>query len=199
VRNDLRLNGDVYLHWPYRNDYKHIIEHILWWNSVRDNIQCGILSNNDPWMAAVPDKICTASCTYIHYVHSNREWRSSPDVVALVSPPKKWWGSLYYIYCRLGESESATADADLLGFASRADGNRLSAKQRVKTRRCPRLHTYIHVLSLCHLSPLRVTWRITNQNFQKILFLCNSSHNFTRKRNELRYHCCLSQLYFIGH
>jgi hypothetical protein len=79
----------------------------------------------------------------MHYVHSNREWRSSPDVVALVSPPKKWWGSLYYIYCRLGKSESATADADLLGFASHADGSRPSAEQRVKTRRCPRLHTYI--------------------------------------------------------
>jgi hypothetical protein len=25
-----------------------------------------------------------------------------------------------------------------------------------------------------------------------------SSHNFTPKRSELRYHCCLSQLYFIG-
>jgi hypothetical protein len=31
---------------------------------------------------------------------------------------------------------------------------------------------------------------ITNENFQKILFSCNSSHNFTPKRNELRYHCC---------
>jgi hypothetical protein len=39
----------------------------------------------------------------------------------------------------------------------------------------------------------------TNENFQKILFSCNYSHNFTPKRNELRYHCCLSQLYFIGH
>jgi hypothetical protein len=28
---------------------------------------------------------------------------------------------------------------------------------------------------------------------------CNSSHNFTAKRNELRFHCCLSQVYFIGH
>jgi hypothetical protein len=34
---------------------------------------------------------------------------------------------------------------------------------------------------------------------KKILFLCNSSHNSTPKRNELRYDCCLSQLYFIGH
>jgi hypothetical protein len=33
-------------------------------------------------------------------------------------------------------------------------------------------HTYIHVLSLCHLYPLPVTWRVTNVNFQKILFLC---------------------------
>jgi hypothetical protein len=37
------------------------------------------------------------------------------------------------------------------------------------------------------------------ENFQKILFLMLSSHYFTPKRNELRYHCCLSQLYFIGH
>jgi hypothetical protein len=60
-------------------------------------------------------------------------------------------------------------------------------------------HTSVHVLSLCHLYPLPLTSRITNENFQKIFFLCNSSHNFTPKRNEFRYHCCLSQLYFIGH
>jgi hypothetical protein len=30
-------------------------------------------------------------------------------------------------------------------------------------------------------------------------FLVHSSHNCTPKRNELRYHCCLSQLYFIWH
>jgi hypothetical protein len=29
-------------------------------------------------------------------------------------------------------------------------------------------------------------------------FLMHSSHNFTPKWNEFRYHCCLSQLYFIG-
>jgi hypothetical protein len=33
----------------------------------------------------------------------------------------------------------------------------------------------------------------------KDTFLMHSSHNFTPKRNELRYHCCLSQLYFTGH
>jgi hypothetical protein len=144
----------------------------------------------------------------MHYVHSNREWRSSPDVVALVSPPKKWWGSLYYIYCRLGESESATADADLLGFASRADGNCLSAEQRVKTQRCPRLHTYIHtyihtciyVLSYVISTPLQVTWRIQMRAFKRYLscaILLTTLH--LRESNELRYHCHLSQLYFIGH
>jgi hypothetical protein len=63
----------------------------------------------------------------------------------------------------------------------------------------PHVATYVHVLSLCHLYPLPSTWQITNENFQKILSLCNSSHNFTPTRNEIRYHCCLSQLYFIGH
>jgi hypothetical protein len=48
-----------------------------------------------------------------------------------------------------------------------------------------------------HMSSLPFTGYL--KNFQKILFLCNSSHNFTPKRNELRYHCCFSQLYFIGH
>jgi hypothetical protein len=71
------------------------------------------------------------------------------------------------------------------------------------TRKNDKIHTasctYIHVLSLCHLYLLPVTWRVTNENFQKILFSCNASHNFTPKRNELRYHGCLSQLYFIGH
>jgi hypothetical protein len=36
----------------------------------------------------------------------------------------------------------------------------------------PHVHTYIHVLSLCYLYPLPVTWRVTNVNFQKRLFLC---------------------------
>jgi hypothetical protein len=48
-------------------------------------------------------------------------------------------------------------------------------------------------------TPLPVTWRVTNVNFQKDTFLMHSSHNFTPKRNELGYHCCLSQLYFIWH
>ncbi len=60
-------------------------------------------------------------------------------------------------------------------------------------------HPYIYVLSLRHLYPLLFTWRITNENFQKILFSCNPSHNFTPKRNEIGYYCCVSQLYFIGH
>jgi hypothetical protein len=65
--------------------------------------------------------------------------------------------------------------------------------------------TYIHVvLSLCHLYSLTVTWRVTSKwEVPKDTFLMQSlvlsSHNFTPKRSELRYHCCLSQLYFIGH
>jgi hypothetical protein len=33
--------------------------------------------------------------------------------------------------------------------------------------------------------------------FSKGTFFVHSSYNFTPKKNELRYHCCLSQLYFI--
>jgi hypothetical protein len=80
-----------------------------------------------------------------HYVHSNREWRSSPDVVALVSPPKKWWGSLYYIYCRLGESKSATADADLLGVP-------VKAKSRVSVRLPFSYSKHSHGNNLCNCS-----------------------------------------------
>jgi hypothetical protein len=40
-------------------------------------------------------------------------------------------------------------------------------------------HTYVHDLSLCHLYPLPVTWRVTIVNFQKIPFLVLSSHNFS--------------------
>ena len=36
---------------------------------------------------------------------------------------------------------------------------------RIHTASC----TYIHVLSLCHLYPLPFTWRIANENFQKII------------------------------
>jgi hypothetical protein len=32
--------------------------------------------------------------------------------------------------------------------------------------------TYIHVLSLCHLYPFTSYLKNTNENFQKILFLC---------------------------
>jgi hypothetical protein len=53
-------------------------------------------------------------------------------------------------------------------------------------------HTYVNGQSFCHLYPLPFTWRITNENFQKILSPCNSSHNFTPKRNELTEHCCLA-------
>jgi hypothetical protein len=62
----------------------------------------------------------------------------------------------------------------------------------------PHVHMYMfypYVISTLYM----FTWQITNENFQKILFSCNSSHNFTAKRNELRYHFSLSQLYFTGH
>jgi hypothetical protein len=66
------------------------------------------------------------------------------------------------------------------------------------------IHTYIHTYMFCPYvisTPLLVTWRVTNENLlPKDTSLVHSSHNFTLKRNELRYHhCCLSQLYFIGH
>jgi hypothetical protein len=76
------------------------------------------------------------------------------------------------------------------------EGLKMMGSDKIRTASC----TYVHVLFLCHLYPLPFTWRITNENFQKILFSCNSSHNFTPKRNELWYRCCcFSQLYFIGH
>jgi hypothetical protein len=62
----------------------------------------------------------------------------------------------------------------------------------------------IHSLMYIHTCPVLMSslpftgyLKNTNENFQKIHSSCNSSHNFTPKRNELRYHCCLSQLYFI--
>jgi hypothetical protein len=33
-------------------------------------------------------------------------------------------------------------------------------------------HMYVQILSLCHSTPLQFTWRVTNVNFQRILFLC---------------------------
>ncbi len=73
---------------------------------------------------------------------------------------------------------------------------KLMGSDKICTASC----TYIHILSLCHLYPLPVSYlKNRNENFQKTLFSCNFSHNFTPKKNELRYHCCLSQLYFIGH
>jgi hypothetical protein len=54
----------------------------------------------------------------------------------------------------------------------------MMGSDKIHTASC----TYIHVLSLCHLYPLLVTWRITNENIQMIIFSCNSSHNFIPKR-----------------
>jgi hypothetical protein len=59
--------------------------------------------------------------------------------------------------------------------------------------------TYICVLSLCHLYSFTSYLKSHKCKLPKDTFLVHSSHNFTPKRNELRYHCCLSQLYFIGH
>jgi hypothetical protein len=73
-------------------------------------------------------------------------------------------------------------------------GLEMMGSDKICTASC----TYSHFLSLWHLYPLPFTWRVTNENFQKILFLCISSHNFTPKIYELKYHCCFSQLYFIG-
>jgi hypothetical protein len=59
---------------------------------------------------------------------------------------------------------------------------------------------YIHTGSIL-MSSLPFTIYLKNYKWKlsKILFSCNSSHNFTPKRNDLRYHCSLSKLYFIGH
>jgi hypothetical protein len=52
---------------------------------------------------------------------------------------------------------------------------------------------HVHTCSVLMSSlPFTVYLKNYNENFQKILFLCNSSHNFAAKRNELRYHCCLA-------
>jgi hypothetical protein len=59
-------------------------------------------------------------------------------------------------------------------------GLEMMGSDKIRTASCTYIHdkihtashTYIHVLSLCHLYPLPVTWRVTNVNFQKILFLC---------------------------
>jgi hypothetical protein len=61
----------------------------------------------------------------------------------------------------------------------------------------PHVHTYMfcpHVISTLYQLLEEYKWELS-----KDTFLMHSSHNFTPKRNELRYHWCLSQLYFIGH
>jgi hypothetical protein len=60
-------------------------------------------------------------------------------------------------------------------------------------------HTYVHVLSLCHLYSFTGNLKSHKHELPKDTFLMHSSHNFTPKRNELIYHCSLSQLYFTGH
>jgi hypothetical protein len=64
---------------------------------------------------------------------------------------------------------------------------------------CTASLTYIHVLSLCHLYSFTGYVKSHKCELPKDIFLVHSSHNITRKRNEFRYHCCLSQLYFIAH
>ena len=64
----------------------------------------------------------------------------------------------------------------------------------------PDILTYMMFCPYVISTPLLGYLKNTNENFQKILshaILLTS--NFTPKRNELRYHCCLSQLYFIGY
>jgi hypothetical protein len=56
--------------------------------------------------------------------------------------------------------------------------------------------TYIHVLSLFHLCPLPFTWRIMNENYQKILFLYNSFHNI-RVQDILIRGFCVDNFIFI--
>jgi hypothetical protein len=62
-------------------------------------------------------------------------------------------------------------------------GLEMMGSDKIHTASC----TYAHVLSLCYLYPLPVTWRVTNVNFQKILFSCTLlSHFVSSKRNELK-------------
>jgi hypothetical protein len=74
-------------------------------------------------------------------------------------------------------------------------GLRMMGSDKICTASC----TYIHVLSLCHLYPFTGYLKSEKCELSKDTFLVHSSQNFTPKRNELRYHCCLSQLHFIGH
>ncbi len=104
-----------------------------------------------------PDKICTASCTYVHFLSlchlypfwllEECKWELSKDTF-LTHAILLTTLHLNILFCK---------------------GLEMMGSDKIHTAS----HAYIHVLS--------------------------SSHNFTPKRNELRYHCCLSQLYFIGH
>jgi hypothetical protein len=60
---------------------------------------------------------------------------------------------------------------------------------------------YIHTYMVCPYVISALYWLLEEYKWElsKNTFLMHSSHNFTPKRNEVRYHRCLSQLYFIGH
>jgi hypothetical protein len=59
-------------------------------------------------------------------------------------------------------------------------------------------HLYMYMFCPYVISTLYCLLKeLQMRTFKTYFFLCNSSHNLA-KRNELRYHCCLSQLYFIG-
>jgi hypothetical protein len=63
------------------------------------------------------------------------------------------------------------------------------------------LRTYVHACSVL-MSPLPFTSYLKSHKCElpEDTILMHSSHNVTPKRNELGYHhCCLSQLYVIGH
>jgi hypothetical protein len=66
---------------------------------------------------------------------------------------------------------------------------------------CTASHTYIHTYMFCPyvISTLYELLAEYKGELSKDTFHVHSSLNFTPKRNELRYHCCLSKLYFIGH
>ncbi len=61
---------------------------------------------------------------------------------------------------------------------------------------CKDSHTYVHVLSVHHLYTLPIYLK---SHKCEDTFLMHLSHNFTPKRNELRYHCFYPQLYSVGH
>jgi hypothetical protein len=61
----------------------------------------------------------------------------------------------------------------------------------------PHVHTHMQVHSYVISTLYCLLEELQMRTFKRYHFLHNSSHIFTPKRNQLRYHVCLSQLYVI--